>query len=382
MHIITIYTLYNRRAGAELCFEKTIESISSLYPDVKWTVLCNKQAQNILKENFSFVNPIYLSQLDSQYKKAFWLEFHANSLVDSFGADCFWIPSGTNHFPGNWKIPTLTTFHDLGEYHIKNKYGLSRTIFRKYICIPRSVKRSSAFTAVSNFTLKDMEQILFIKENAKVVYNGKSPHKKIQSFNSKALIKDQYNLISQSYLFVPGRTDYIGKGLDILLNAFTRFQENNPYVKLVFVGPEGIEHDLLIQQIKNNNNLKNNVLYLGRVGNEELAALYENCLMTIISSRFEGFGFPVLEAMEYEVPIVCSDAGALPEIAGKGALIFKSGNDLDLYSKMLDIANNPELKKCLLENGKVQLTCFSWENCAQGMMDMFNLIITQRSNKL
>jgi len=374
MHIVTIYTLYNRRAGAELCFEKTVEAISAQFSEVNWTIFCNKQAETLLKEKFPYVNAIYNNNLDSQYKKAFWLEFQAPSIVNNLHADCFWIPSGCNHFPGKWKIPTLTTFHDLGEYHVINKYGFARTVFRKFICIPRSVKRSSAFTAVSDFTLKDMKQILSIKKCAKVVYNGKSPHKIIFVQNSQELIKKE-QLNPQSYIFVPGRTDYIGKGLDVLLKSYARILTNYPEIKLVLVGPEGEGHPLLIKEIEKNNWLGKRVFYLGRVGNEELAALFENCLMTVIASRFEGFGFPVLEAIEYNVPIVCSDGGALPEIAGKGALIFKSGDDMDLHEKILKLVNDSELRNELLKNGKLELNRFSWEKCAEEMMDMFNSII-------
>lgn len=374
MHIATIYTLYNRRAGAELCFEKTVESISAYFREVKWTIFCNKQAETLLKEKFPYINTQYNTYLDSQYKKAFWLEFKAASIVNKLHADCFWIPSGCNHFPGKWKIPTLTTFHDLGEYHVKNKYGFARTIFRKHICIPRSVKRSSAFTAVSNFTLNDMKDILSIKKEAKVVYNGKSPHEMILTPNSQELIIKKYKLIPKSYIFAPGRTDYIGKGLDVLMKAFSQIIKENPDINLVLVGPEGEGHCLLIRELENIK-LKKNAFYLGRVENDDLTALYENCLMTVIASRFEGFGFPVLEAMEYNVPIVCSDAGALLEIAGRGALIFQSGNEIDLYKKILKLINNPELRQELLKKGKLELNRFSWENCAKEMMDMLYLII-------
>ncbi|MGJ1015316.1 hypothetical protein ACR77X_15520, partial [Bacteroides salyersiae] len=142
MNIATIYTLYGRRAGAELCFEKIIESIYSYNKSVNWTIFCNKQAEYILKEQYPFTQTVYIPYLDNQYKKAFWLEFLSQKEVTSKDFDCFWIPSGCNHFPGHWDIPVLTTFHDLGEYHIKNKYSFARTIFRKKICIPRSIKRS------------------------------------------------------------------------------------------------------------------------------------------------------------------------------------------------------------------------------------------------
>ena len=60
MNIATIYTLYGRRAGAELCFEKIIESIYSYNKSVNWTIFCNKQAEYILKEQYPFTQTVYI----------------------------------------------------------------------------------------------------------------------------------------------------------------------------------------------------------------------------------------------------------------------------------------------------------------------------------
>ena len=89
MNIATIYTLYGRRAGAELCFEKIIESIYSYNKSVNWTIFCNKQAEYILKEQYPFTQTVYIPYLDNQYKKAFWLEFLSQKEVTSKDFDCF-----------------------------------------------------------------------------------------------------------------------------------------------------------------------------------------------------------------------------------------------------------------------------------------------------
>lgn len=92
---------------------------------------CNKQAEYILKEQYPFTQTVYIPYLDNQYKKAFWLEFLSQKEVTSKDFDCFWIPSGCNHFPGHWDIPVLTTFHDLGEYHIKINIVLQELYLEK-----------------------------------------------------------------------------------------------------------------------------------------------------------------------------------------------------------------------------------------------------------
>lgn len=374
MKIATIYTLYGRRAGAELCFEKTLSSIYAADNKIGWIVFCNRQAKEILDREFPYVKAVYVGFLDNQYKKAFWLEFLAKSVVDGCGADCFWIPSGCNHFPGKWKIPTLTTFHDLGEYHIENKYSFARMVFRKKICIPRSVKRSKHFTCVSKFTARDMDSFLGLKRSQiSLVYNGCSPHKTFANLNGESILK-KWGLEKNQYFFTPGRTDYVGKGLDVLFSAFNSFQKTNEQsgLKLVLVGPRGEGYEMFEADLKNTKN----AMYLGRVTDEELAVLYANSLATVISSRFEGFGFPVLEAMEYDSIVISSDAGALPEVLGDAALVFESGNDDALLQQMNRVLTlTPNWKQVLKERGKARLSVFDWKKCAVEMIESFEKVL-------
>lgn len=376
MKVGTIYTLYGRRAGAELCFEKTIESVHDLDSDLEWIVFCNKEAENVLRRKYPYVKSVYLPFLDNQYKKAFWLEFLSGHWVNRKTMDCFWIPSGCNHFPGHWNIPVFTTFHDLGEYHVKNKYSFVRTVFRKYICIPRSVHRSRLFSTVSQFTADDMKQILHIDDSRiRVIYNGSSPYSST-SLKPRPELLEKWNIKNGSYLFTPGRTDYIGKGLDILLKAFRKLHSEHPDMRLVLVGPAGEGHQDLIDDLSKDGNVGGSVMYLGRVEDDELLTLYSCCKATVLASRFEGFGFPVLEAMAYQVPIVCSDAGALPEVAGDAAVLFRSGDSDSLADSIMNVYNmSAEEHSRMIECGKKRLQMFSWEKSARQMMEAFKSIV-------
>jgi len=90
-------------------------------------------------------------------------------------------------------------------------------------------------------------------------------------------------------------------------------------------------------------------------------------------SRYEGFGFPILEAMSYNKPVICSSAGSLSEIAGDAALIFKTGNVQDLKLKIESLYNdrNNHLRNKLIKNGSRRIKSFNWDNCIQKMYEMF-----------
>ena len=83
---------------------------------------------------------------------------------------------------------------------------------------------------------------------------------------------------------------------------------------------------------------------------------------------------PVLEAMGHGVPVLCSDAGSLPEVAGDAALIFRSGDLEDLMVKMGRLAADETLRKQLAARGAGRVAQFSWEKCATGMMEVFQRV--------
>lgn len=379
MHVATIYTLFGRRAGAEMFFEKTVETVARLFPETRWTVFCNREAESALRSVCPGIETIPVPMLDNQFKKAFWLECLAGKPVASLAPDVFWNPSGCNYFPGQWAVPTVTTFLDLGEYRVAGKYDFKRTVFRKWICIPRAVRRSAAFTAISRSTADDMARFLDVRREVAVVHCGPATHRQGRVENAAQRLQEAHGLVPQSYFFVPGRTDFIGKGLDLILDAHDRLGADWPEgVKLVFVGPQGDGHERFAARLREADQGRGRLVYLGRVEEEILVALYQECLATVLPSRFEGFGFPVLEAMGYGVPVLCSDAGSLPEVAGAAALVFASGNVGDLMMKLQQVVANLALRKRLVVAGYQQLQKFSWDKCARGMMSVFQRIADGR----
>ena len=371
MKAATLYTLYGRRAGAELCFEKTLAAMAEQAPDIRWTVLCNRESMPVVEGmGLPGVETVYVPDLDNQFKKAFWLEFRSAAFFRARPQDVFWNPSGCNHFPGKWPFPTVTTFHDLGEYHVRGKYDFKRTVFRKRICIPRSVRRSAAFTAVSRFTAEDLRRILHL-EGVRVVCNGPSPYRMVPVENPRgklaACLEGQG--VPERFWFVPGRTDFVGKGLDLVLAAFeaVRRRGGDPGT-VFFAGPPGEGHEAFLGRLAELDSGQRRYRYLGRVADETLMALYRECFAVVLASRFEGFGFPVLEAMDAGAPVVCSDAGSLPEVAGGAALLFPSGDAAALAGGIERLLADRELPGRLREAGRVRSRNFSWERCGREML--------------
>jgi len=380
LKIGTIYTLYGRRAGAELYFEKIIFGMLDRYKEITFVVYCNEEAFTTLGNNCERIEKILIRHLDNQIKKMFWLEVLSKKIVDSEQLDVFWIPSGTNNFPGRWSVPTVVTFHDFGEYHVKNKYDLKRTFYRKLICIPKSLQRAGRITAVSQTTAADISHLFGIDKVVDVVYSGPSPRGEIkQHTNPAAIVMSETGISLGKIFFAPGRTDFVGKGLDLLLRSYANFINQVPEApQLILVGPKGENHQKLVNDIITLR-LEHKVHWLGRVSDNCIDALYQMSEMVIFASRYEGFGFPLLEAMKYRVPIISSDAGALPEIAGNAAVFFQSGNLHALTEAMIKLHLDENLRADLVSLGLERIKSFNWENTYSSMKTIFE--VAKNSNK-
>ena len=99
--------------------------------------------------------------------------------------------------------------------------------------------------------------------------------------------------------------------------------------------------------------------------------LLQNAKFLIVPSLYEGFGIPVLEAMEVGIPVTCSRAASLPEVAGDAALLFDPTSSEDIARAIVRMANDPGLREELRTKGTVNLTRFSWEKAAMQTLAVY-----------
>lgn len=371
MKLGLVYTLFGRKAGAELFAEKIISGLSA-YPELEIIVYANSEAgQSLSGLKSPSVSVKLIPALNNQFTKLFWLEWQAKYIVLKDDIDVFWIPSGCNSFPGKWNVPSVVTFLDFGEYHVPEKYDFKRMFYRKRICIPRAINRGSIFTTISHTTSNDLAGLF--KKQSHTIYPGCSPRSLTERQGNAletVLLETGMN-IDFDFIFTPGRTDYIGKGLDVLIAAFdmlTKHIDNSPH--LILIGPQGEGHHKLINDIRRRG-LDKHVHLFGRVSDECVDALYSACSFVVFASRYEGFGFPLLEAMQAEVPIISSNGGSLSEVSGNGALIFDSGDVAALFSSMQSLYQNKELQQLLIAEGLERIKHFQWDKCIEHMYQVF-----------
>ncbi|OCB29744.1 glycosyl transferase family 1 [Mycobacterium malmoense] len=107
----------------------------------------------------------------------------------------------------------------------------------------------------------------------------------------------------------------------------------------------------------------------------ELAARYRAASAFVFPSKYEGFGLPPLEAMSHGCPVVCSDAGSIPEVVGDAGVYFDPNKPEELRAALERVATTEELQADLRARGYARITAFSWDECAAATARIYREII-------
>lgn len=274
-------------------------------------------------------------------------------------------PGHFGPFNLNSNIKRITVIHDLTpilfpEYHIL----MSRIIHK--LTLPHIVRHAAHLITNSNSTNDDLNRI-YPKSIGKStpIHLGKN---KIftPTYDNQVLAK--YN-IKTKYLLTVGTLEP-RKNLTTLLNAFKKVQSEYENLKLVIVGGSGWKDTEIAKRLIDMKE-KSNVIQLGYVELEDLPAIYTAAAIFIYPSFYEGFGFPVLEAMACGTPVITTNTSSLPEITGDTALLINPNSDEDLTKKIFWLLENPDKATTLAKRALTRSDKFNWKKTADQTMEVF-----------
>ena len=157
------------------------------------------------------------------------------------------------------------------------------------------------------------------------------------------------------------------KNLPHLLHCFHRLlrQERPPEVQLVLVGATGWKADPILDLLQEHPDLRTRVVLAGYVPDTDLAALYSGARAFVYPSLYEGFGLPVLEAMQCGTPVITSDVSALPEVVGDAGLVVSPTDADALSAALLRLVTDDALAADLSGRGLRRASLFSWDRTAE-----------------
>lgn len=249
----------------------------------------------------------------------------------------------------------IMTIHDLSFFHEPKWFSRPYYYFYKFLT-PIAATFSKYILTVSEFSKSEIVKYLGIDPSAiKVVYNGNSFADPVK----KKIKKDKEFVLGVSSLDAR-------KNHKLLIKAFAEVSKEID-VNLVLVGKaeDHFNFDLEMLDIDSSR-----IRFTGYIPDTELKELYEQALLFVYPSLYEGFGIPPLEAIYYKCPILISDIPVLHEIFSDSAVYFDPLNVKDLQEKMIFCIQNVDSIKLSEDKRIAMLAKFSWEKSALKIIEL------------
>lgn len=164
-----------------------------------------------------------------------------------------------------------------------------------------------------------------------------------------------------------------------LVQAFEQIHEKYPDFRLVVVGGKGGNHEYAHQLINymENSPASDKILYLGFVDNLTIASLYKHAFSFVFPSVYEGFGIPILEAMQKCCPVITSNLGATLEVSGDAALLVNPHQPEAIAQAMQRMIDDETLRQSLIARGQARYSGFTWQLCAAQTLSVYQQVAKQ-----
>lgn len=216
------------------------------------------------------------------------------------------------------------------------------------------VKETDTIFADSESTKKDIIKLLEINPS-KVVVNYPGLAAKTDAGRTPL-----NPVVNRPFLLTVGKREP-RKNIEKLINAYEQIRP--PGIDLVIAGDRGWGETAKLESASNK------IHFLGYVSDSELSVLYTECLGFIYPSVWEGFGYPVIEAMSYGAPVATSETSSLGEIASDAALLFNPSSVDEIAASIKKLTTDERLRRALSEKGKKRAAEFTWKRYYESMME-------------
>jgi glycosyltransferase involved in cell wall biosynthesis len=349
--------LKNKMEGIGVHAFHVLKRITVNHPEHQFLFLFDRK----YSEEFVFssnVTPVVLyPQARHPVLFYWWFEYSVARTLNQVKPDIFYSPDGFLSL--NTKVPSVPVIHDLNYEHYPK--DLTRTVSWYYRHFsPLFAAKAKRIITVSEFSKQDIVQQYNISaDKIDVVYNGADSQYKPMGENEKQEIRTKYANGEEYFLYVSAL--HPRKNVKRLLEAFDKTKESSGSpIKLVLVGPHYFKNNEMedaFQKMK----FKSDVIFTGRLNVEELSKVMGAAFSLVYVSYFEGFGIPLIEAMQCDIPIIASNLTSIPEVTKDAARMIDPFSIDSIADGMLEVLKNPVLRQQLIEKGIERRNFFTWD---------------------
>ena len=281
--------------------------------------------------------------------------------------DVWWCP-WVDWRPLQPPVPAVVTIPDLQHENLPENFAATELKARQvsYFVAAHLAKRVITF---SEFVRDDInrryrlgvERIRAIPLGVGYDTDGSEP--------SASLIHEVKERFGSGFLYCPAAA-WPHKGHETLFGALRALRSRGHTERLLLTGTRN-ENDSRLARAIRDSGLERDVDALGMVSHSMVRALYRGCGVVILPSRFEGFGMPVVEAFLEGAPVVCSEAGSLPEVARDAALLVAPGDEVALATAIERILDDRVLRATLVQRGRERAPEYSWKKTVRATIEVF-----------
>ncbi|HZH86418.1 MAG TPA: glycosyltransferase family 1 protein [Brumimicrobium sp.] len=302
-----------------------------------------------------------------------WFDYAIPKALKKYKCDAFVSTDGYLSLKSD--LPQLTVMHDLNFEHNPSDLPKNALKFLKKR-FPLFARRADRICTVSNFSKNDIVDTYGIPaEKIDVTYNGVSPIFKVIQAEEKIKVQQKYTK-GKPYIIFVGAI-HKRKNIQRLIEAYSKLKSEG-----------AIPHHLLIvgepmwknQTIKVSEDMKASIHFTGHVSLDVLAKIMAGADCLAFVSYFEGFGIPLVEAMQSGVPVLAGDRTSLPEVGGDAALYCNPYSVNSITEKLKLILSDEALREDLISKGLERAQLYSWDYTARDLWLAIEKILPKPEN--
>jgi glycosyltransferase involved in cell wall biosynthesis len=361
---IGINLLYLRPArvgGSEVYVRELIRGLARM-PEEEYFIFCSRETAATFAKQEHVTLVEVLTQPFTQARRLFAENWRLRRYVAQTGIDVLFSPANfaAPFLPG--PLPQVVTVHDLQHIHLSQYFTVSQRLFRSFM-FRASFRKCRAVIAVSEFTRRDLIEKFHLSPDFVSTVREGVDLTVVPNLERRELTRHKF-LLPARFFYYPV-TCAPHKNHAVLIEAFAKCQhQSGADLQLIFTGRKTALYDNLEHRI-GELGLSASVRHLGYVTHNEVLDIMSLSSALVFPSEFEGFGIPLLEAMQCGTPVIASNRSSIPEVTGEAALHLDP-HDANLWAEaMTRILSDAPLREGLVSQGLENVQRFSWDTCAE-----------------
>src|SRR5215203_109563 len=338
----------------------TINAISQLikdHPEINFQILCDK---NFTEDYFDFQN-VSKHHIFPPFRHPvlylLYMEFIVTSFLKRHKPDVFLSMEGFLSLSSSCKqIPVI---YDINFEHKPEDLELKNRLYFRFF-YKRFAAKATRIATISEYSKTDISQFYKVDLNKidKVSCGINSNFFPLEP-SKIGEVRKRWSA-GKPYFFFVGAM-HPRKNIKRLLEAFNLFKRKSGADSKLILAGSILWSKTEIEDAYVNSPFKEDIVFTGRLSDEELQQVLGAALALSFVPIFEGFGLPIVEAMQSGVPVICSNVTSMPEVAGNAAYMVDPFNVDSISAGMDALYSNKELRKELIRLGHVQKQKFSWK---------------------